>query len=242
VNLVLRGVDQSYTKLGQVSIQLMQAELRAEKVLRVVTDTDVAQGRAQALEEQELVDETGMFALNQQPGAGDIQLDENTFLEAVGDGQAVKRYINDVSVGKYDVRVVPASYRATNRLAKLQEMLQLQERGIVDNKAVLDQIEMKDKHLLEARVDLNKKIASQLEGAIDQIKQLETQTKRLEGKVASEKIKSEVAETSAQLRVMMADFRASLTEHKAKEAARLQGIVSQASARARQKAESAPAQ
>ena len=212
VALILRGVDQSYTRVGRVALEWMQAALKSEKVLRVVGDTDVAVDRQRMLQEEGVADATGMFAINQQPQQGDLQLDENRFLEITEDSKAVIRYINDVSVGKYDLRVVPASYRAVNRQAKLQEMMELQQRGIVDGRAVLDQVEIKDKERILKRMDVQQQLAAQLEGAVETVNNLETQLQRLQSKVTSEKIKTEVAKTTAELRVMLREFRSGLEQ------------------------------
>lgn len=73
--------------------------------------------------------------------------------------------INDITVGHYDIMVLPGSTLPNNRWAKLELDLQMYDRGLVDDIAVLKHSEYPDASEILER----KSIYSQLQGQIGQI-------------------------------------------------------------------------
>jgi len=98
--LSLRSVESALTRLGQSTMQFVQAYWKQPKILRLVTD--------ETEQEQEI-------AVNQPV------LDDQ--------GQEIER-LNDVTVGKYDIAVTMGSTLPTNRMLLYGLHMELVEKGV----------------------------------------------------------------------------------------------------------------
>lgn len=101
--------------------------------------------------------------------------------------------INDITVGQYDVMVVAGSTLPSNRWARLDTYLQLYERGLVDDVAVLRGTELPDAEEILERRSLMQQQAQALEQYQAKIQELEgdLQTKQREAQHANEKAELE---------------------------------------------------
>jgi len=253
IQLVLRGVDMSLTRLGRVFMELTQANVTSEKVIRLATDEEAQQEKRRVLQHRGLVDPSGAFRINQRPQNGDLQVSRNSFMRGDGmgnlevdeDGQLIERFINDLSVGEYDVRVVPASYMYTNRLAQAQLYMELYSNSggqIVDAKAVRDKLDLKDREAIEARLNVQAQLKAQLEGAIEEINTQKNQITRLMTKdmtktvqVATTKQESKVREKAieamAEIEIMLEKFQAQLDAMEVRKGASLERQAARTSQR-----------
>ena len=110
---------------------------------------------------------------------------------------------NDITVGQYDVVYVSGSTLPSNRYAELEFYMDAYSKGIVDRTEVLKKTEVFDMEGVLQRTDTIEQLTAQLEGAKEQIKDLEgdmqTMTREnvhLKQKVEVEKFKGELDSTS----------------------------------------------
>jgi len=110
---------------------------------------------------------------------------------------------NDITVGQYDVVYVSGSTLPSNRYAELEFYMDAYSKGIVDRTEVLKKTEVFDMEGVLQRTDTIEQLTAQLEGAKEQIKDLQgdmqTMTREnvhLKQKVEVEKFKGELDSTS----------------------------------------------
>ena len=111
--------------------------------------------------------------------------------------------VNNITIGKYDVVYVAGSTLPSNRYAELEFYMDAYKNGIVDRQEVLKKTEVFDMEGVMERTDIIQQLQQQLEGAQEQIKQLQgdLQTRdreavNLRKKVEVEKFKTSLDSTS----------------------------------------------
>jgi hypothetical protein len=102
------------------------------------------------------------------------------------------KVMNDVTVGKYDVIVVTGSTLPSNRYAQLEMYMDAFKNGIIDRQEVLKKTEIFDIEGVMQRTDTIAQLQQQLQGAQEQIKNLEGDLQTREREVYHAKQKAEL--------------------------------------------------
>ena len=119
----------------------------------------------------------------------------------------LKNNINEVA---FDCVVAVGAMKPTNRIAQLELLLKLREAGIVDNDAVLDEVEIDNKDEIRERVSMQAQYENMIQQAEQAIQNLTSEVARnqrdllaLARRVELEKTKGslEVLETEAECKV-----------------------------------------
>ena len=88
------------------------------------------------------------------------------------DKTAEVKVVNNITIGKYDVIVVAGSTLPTNRFAELEFYMDAYTKGLIDKEEVLKKTEVFDIEGVLERTDIINQLQQQLQGAQEQIKQL----------------------------------------------------------------------
>jgi len=121
-------------------------------------------------------------------------------IRVVGDEGLVTEVIvnhegNVLDQAKYDVIIESGRFAPTNRVAHGQFMMDLYERGIIDNQGVLEALDLPKKEKLLERVALTNQQANTIRAQSDEIKNLEGLLQTLRRQLQQAGIKTVVGET-----------------------------------------------
>jgi len=161
------SIEPALKQLGQTVIQFAQATYTANKRFRIVQPNAIQEGKDQEI---------------------NIPI-YNDMGEAIGKSM-------DISVQKYDIRIISGSTMPINRWAYLEELKQLMNMGIVDDIAVLAETDIKNKDKIVQR----KSLYSQLQG---QVQQMSEALKDREGTI--ETLERQLVQAGIKQKVMQAD-------------------------------------
>jgi hypothetical protein len=161
------SIEPSLKKLGDTVIQFAQSVYTAHKRFRLI-----------------------------QPSAIQEQKESEINVPIYNDmGEAIGKSM-DISVVKYDVRIVAGSTLPVNRWAYLEELKQLMQLGVIDDIALLSETDLKNKENIIKR----KSLYAQLQG---QIGQMEESLKDKEGTI--ETLERQLVQAGIKQKVMQAD-------------------------------------
>jgi hypothetical protein len=108
-------------------------------------------------------------------------------------------YLEDPSVGKYDIYVISGSMAPINRYAELEMYKEYYAQGIIDDIEVLKKTDVFDRDGVIQRKSLYARLNQQLQGMSAQIKDLSEQNDRLMNQVIQSKIIAQNAQYGAEL-------------------------------------------
>jgi hypothetical protein len=127
-------------------------------------------------------------------------------------GDAIKR-LNDLTVGKYDVFVVPSSIGPTNKAVEQQRYLDLYSMGIIDKDMVIRHLDIPEKEELLTRMSQMAQMQQVIEMLKQYIAKLESDKESLENMVVREKVYRKAAQVGADLEKMKAEIQAQMKLH-----------------------------
>lgn len=107
--------------------------------------------------------------------------------------------LNDVTVGKYDVKVISGSTLPSNRWARFDYYMQLYQAGIIDDIELLKQTEVADIDGVLKRKSIYTQLQSALQQAQQEIKKLSGDLQTAEREAMHANKKAELAKWKAQL-------------------------------------------
>ena len=106
-------------------------------------------------------------------------------------GEAIGKSM-DLSVAKFDIRIISGSTLPVNRWAYLDELKQLMQMGIIDDIALLAETDIKDKEAIAKRKSLDSQLQGQVSGAQNTIKDQKGTIETLERQVVQAGIKMKI--------------------------------------------------
>ena len=120
----------------------------------------------------------------------------------------IVRYVNDVTVGSYDVLVVTGSMLPANRWARFDYYMQLFQQGLIDQEEVLKQTEIVDMEGVLERFSQMRQMQQQLAQAQEQVKKLsgDLQTSTREGVQDRKRVEVEKFKTKLNQSLQNNDF------------------------------------
>jgi hypothetical protein len=138
-----RHARQALRNLGLVTLHLIQQTYSPQKIIRVVG------------EENEKVRQTVVNQIEVDPFTGET------------------RTINDLTVGSYDLMVGDGTSMPTNRMAMLQQYLEMYQLGIVDKAEVIKKTDIEDREAMLDRMGEVQQLQAQLSQLEESLKDLE---------------------------------------------------------------------
>jgi len=205
VAIPLKNINDAYTVAGKIVMSYIQSEYKFPEVIRI--NVDMIENLEEIIRDKDnLVTQKGKELL--------VKVNQ-----AVEEAGQVKKYLNDLSVGEYDIAIVPDSFIYTDRTARLQQMMEMKAQNIVDAIAVLDESDIKNKEKIKDRMDLVESLRQTVEQATqkinidsNKIKQLENALERADRLILEkeketdmvrefERFKAELKITVAQLKI-----------------------------------------
>ena len=120
----------------------------------------------------------------------------------------IVRYINDTTIGNYDVVVVTGSMLPSNRWARFDYYMQLFQQGLIDQEEVLKQTEIVDMEGVLDRFSQMKQMQQQLAQAQEEVKRLsgDLQTSQREGVQDRKRVEVEKFKTKLHTSATENDF------------------------------------
>ena len=113
-------------------------------------------------------------------------------------GEAVGKSM-DISVQKYDIRIVSGSTLPINRWAYLEELKQLMNMGVVDDIAVLAETDIRNKEKIVQRKSLYSQLQSQVQQLSEVLKDREGTIETLERQLVQAGIKHKVMQADVEI-------------------------------------------
>jgi len=104
-------------------------------------------------------------------------------------GKIIDKYY-DYKSAKFDIRIISGSTLPLNRWAYLEELKQMMSMGIIDDIAVLEQADIRNKDKIIQRKSLYSQLQKQIKGMEEEIKKLKGTNETLERQVIQSNIKS----------------------------------------------------
>ena len=133
-------------------------------------------------------------------------------------GKAIGKSM-DLSVGKFDIRIISGSTLPINRWAYLEELKSLLQLGVVDDVAVLAETDLKNKEGIAERKSMMAQLQSQMQQLSEALKDKEGTIETLERQLVQAGIKS---------KVMQAEVEINKQKEQVKNVVKTQGIESEA--------------
>ena len=164
------SIEPALKQLGQIVIQFAQATYTANKRFRIVQPSAIQEGKDQEI---------------------NIPI-YNDMGEAVGKSM-------DISVQKYDIRIVSGSTLPINRWAYLEELKQLMNMGVVDDIAVLAETDIRNKEKIVQRKSLYSQLQSQVQQLSEVLKDREGTIETLERQLVQAGIKHKVMQADVEI-------------------------------------------
>ena len=110
-------------------------------------------------------------------------------------GQVIQRY-NDYQTAKFDVRIVAGSTQPINRWALQDEYFKWFQAGLIDDIAMIEQTDIRNKKALMQRKSMYSQMQQQIAGMEEQIKDQEGTIETLERQLVQAGIKQKITEAS----------------------------------------------
>jgi len=178
----LKNVEDTMGQVGKVALEWAQNAYGTEKTIRIV------QPEWNSQEEQARYEKLNI-----------------PIFDDYGD---VIEYMNDISVGKYDVVVKGGSTMPTNRWAEMQAYKEDFQMGIIDDIEYIKKTDIYDRQGLLERKSLYSQQKQQLEQLSSMIEELEKQAAQLDEAVMSERKDKEVQQVRFQemIRLLKAEL------------------------------------
>jgi len=164
------SIETALMQVGTVVKQFSQAVYTAHKVFRIV-QPNALQG------ERQVEMNIPMY---------------NDFGEVIGK-------FHDYNTAKFDVRIIAGSTLPVNRWAYLDELKQLMQLGVIDDIALLEQTDIRNKEKIAKRKSLYAQLQGQIAGAQEQIKDLNGTIETLERQLVQAGIKNKVMQAAVEI-------------------------------------------
>ena len=177
------SIEPALKQLGQVVTQFCQSTYTANKRFRLIQPTAL-----QEVQEKEI----------NIPIYNDM-------------GIAIEKSM-DITVGKYDVRIISGSTLPVNRWAYLEELKQLMQLGVVDDIAVLAETDIKNKENIAKRKSLYSQLSSQVDQLSEMIKDKEGTIETLERQLVQAGIKQKVMQADVEINKKKEEVKSSLSK------------------------------
>ena len=164
------SIEPSLRQVGKLVLQFSQSTYTAYKRFRLIQPNAIQEGK-----EQEI----------------NIPI-YNDMGEAIGKSM-------DLSVLKFDVRIIQGSTLPVNRWAYLEELKQLMQLGVVDDIAVLAETDIKNKENIVKRKSLYAQLSGQIEQLNEAVKDKEGTIETLERQLVQAGIKQKVMQADVEI-------------------------------------------
>ncbi len=175
----LDDIEDALNILGRVLIEMIQGYYTHEKVITIVNP------------------QTGEYS----------KIEINKPIEDEFTGEEIDRAM-DVTRGSYDVIVVSGSTLPTNRMAKLEYMMELYDRRLVTPKAVLDVVDIPNKDKMLQEMDMTAQYETIIAQLQEEIKKLKGDLQTAQRETMHAKQKAELSKFQAQLKKHEAEIKA----------------------------------
>ena len=166
-------IEEFISQVGRVAIQHMQAYYTDERTFRIVRPN-----------KQEFT----------------LAVNPSVFGEDVSKG--MEFVINDITIGEYDIRVIPGSMLPSNRWALAEYYMELLKLGAIDLEEFLKKTEVADAEEVLARMDDRKQMRQMIEQQQAQIKQLSGDLQTAQRESVSDRKRVEVMSLEKELNKM----------------------------------------
>ena len=174
-------IEPALRQLGEIVKQLSQAVYSANKVFTVIQPNSIT-------EEKRVEINIPMY---------------NDY------GEIIDKFY-DYKSARFDVRIVSGSTLPVNRWAYLSEMKELMQLGVVDDIAVLEQADIKNKENIVKRKSLYSQMQSQIANMEEEIKKLKGTNETLERQVIQSNIKAKAISGGAEVEKQIANTKANI--------------------------------
>ena len=175
------SIEPALRQLGEVVKQLSQSVYTANKVFNIIQPNEIT-------------------------GEKRVEINIPIYNDY---GKIIDKYY-DYKSAKFDVRIIAGSTMPVNRWAYLEELKQLLQMGVVDDIAVLEQADIKNKENIIKRKSLYSQLQSQIGSLEEQIQSLKGNNETLERQVIQSKIQSKVVGSSAEIEKQVANTKANI--------------------------------
>ena len=164
------SMEPGLKRLGQSIVQYCQATYTANKRFRIIQPNDIQEGKDQEI---------------------NIPI-YNDMGEAIGKSM-------DISVHKFDIRIIAGSTLPVNRWAYLEELKELMKLGIVDDIAVLAETDIRNKKNIVKRKSLYAQLSGQIEQLSEVVKDKDGTIETLERQLVQAGIKNKVMQADVEI-------------------------------------------
>ena len=164
------SMEPGLKRLGQSIVQYCQATYTANKRFRIIQPNDIQEGKDQEI---------------------NIPI-YNDMGEAIGKSM-------DISVHKFDIRIIAGSTLPVNRWAYLEELKELMKLGIVDDIAVLAETDIRNKKNIVKRKSLYAQLSGQIEQLSEVVKDKDGTIEPLERQLVQAGIKNKVMQADVEI-------------------------------------------
>jgi hypothetical protein len=113
-------------------------------------------------------------------------------------GEVIKRY-NDYASSKFDVRIVAGSTQPVNRWALLEEYFKWYQAGLIDDIAMLEQTDIRNKKAIIQRKSVVSQLQQQLAQMEESMKDLQGQNETLERQIVQSGIQEKINEGTREI-------------------------------------------
>ena len=113
-------------------------------------------------------------------------------------GEVVKRF-NDYNSSQFDIRIVAGSTQPINRWALLDEYFKWYQAGLIDDVAMIEQTDIRNKKQLMQRKSIYSQLQSQIQSMEESMKDQEGTIETLESQLVQAGIKDKINEQSKQI-------------------------------------------
>lgn len=113
-------------------------------------------------------------------------------------GEVVERF-NDYSAAQFDIRIVAGATQPINRWALLDEYFKWYQSGLIDDIAMLEHTDIRNKKSILQRKSLYSQLQSQLEGLTETLKDRESTIETLQRQVVQSEIQNRIDEGSREI-------------------------------------------
>ena len=175
------SIEPALRQLGEVVKQLSQSVYTANKVFNIIQPNEITEEKR-------------------------VEINIPIYNDY---GKIIDKYY-DYKSAKFDIRIISGSTLPVNRWAYLEELKQLLQMGVVDDIAVLEQADIRNKENIIKRKSLYSQLQSQISGLEEQIQDLKGTNETLERQVIQSKIQSKVVNSSAEIEKQVANTKANI--------------------------------
>lgn len=170
---IARSLYYSLNTLGRITLDFIQGYMKTPQKLRIVNPNEE-------------------FASDQQMVAIGMAKPKNSNDETT-------MYLEDPSVGKFDIYVISGSMAPVNRYAELELYKEYYAQGIIDDIEVLKKTDIFDRDGVIQRKSVYSQMRQQLQGMSEQMKSQQQTIDRLNNQVLQSKIIAQNAQYGAEL-------------------------------------------